>query len=75
VLSETEFLDSSIVRQLFRGDMEMLHKGRRLVIQSDPTSPVEGVLELAGIRAQLLCSDTLHEAVRLAAQCYREEYD
>jgi anti-anti-sigma regulatory factor len=73
VLSETEFIDSRIVQQLFRGDIELLKKGRRLVIQNDPDSTVEHVLELSGVRAQLVCSDTLDEAVQLASQCYDEQ--
>jgi len=73
VLSETEFIDSRIVQQLFRGDIELLKKGRRLVIQNDPDSTVEHVLELSGVRAHLVCSDTLDEAVQLASQCYDEQ--
>jgi anti-anti-sigma factor len=72
VLSETEFIDSGIVRVLFQGDLQMLRNGRRLVIQNDAQAPVERVLQLCGVRTQLLCSDTLDEAIRLATQRYLE---
>ena len=72
VLSATEFIDSQIVRVLFQGDMEMLHNGRRLVIQNDAEATVERVLQLSGVRTQLLCSDTLDEAIRFAEQRYVE---
>jgi hypothetical protein len=52
---------------------EFAHPTRRLVIQNNPESTVDRVLEISGVRAQLLCSDTLDEAVEFAAQCYREE--
>ena len=71
-LTETEFIDSSIVRALFQGDQYLLSQGRRLVLHSEPSSPVESVLEIAGVDRQLLCCDLLGEAVEYAAQCYRE---
>ena len=73
VLSHTTFIDSTIVHALFQGDMQMLHNGRRLVIQNEAETSVERVLQLSGVRSQLLCSDTLSEGVRLATQCYRED--
>ena len=45
-LSQAEFIDSHVVHNLFHGDIEMLHPGRRLVIQNDAGPGVEGVLEL-----------------------------
>ena len=72
VLSDAEFIDSQIVRVLFQGDIEMLHSGRRLVIQNDAEATVDRVLQLSGVRTQLLCSDTLDEAIRFAEQRYVE---
>ena len=45
-LSQAEFIDSHVAHNLFHGDIEMLHRGRRLVIQNDAGPGVEGVLEL-----------------------------
>jgi anti-anti-sigma factor len=73
VLSEADFIDSGIIRELFAGDQLMIAHGRRLVVQSDPASTLENVLAISGVRAQLLCSDTLDEAVRLSGQCYRDQ--
>ena len=72
-LSETKFIDSQIVRELFRGDSYMLTCGRRLVIHDGADSTVDRMLELAGVRTQLLYADTLDDAVDLAAQHYRED--
>ena len=73
VLTEADFVDSRIIRELFAGDQLMIAHGRRLVIQSDPASTLEKVLALSGVRAQLLCSDTVDEAVRLAGRRYRDQ--
>lgn len=72
VLSETDFIDSQVVHELFLGDRQMIREGRRLVIHRDPDSTVENVLQMSGVLARLLCSDTLDEAVLLATQCYQE---
>jgi anti-anti-sigma factor len=73
VLSEASFIDSHVVRALYQGDIEMLHHGRRLVVYAVTDSDVDRLLEIAGIHAQLLCADTLDEAVDFAAQRYDEE--
>ena len=73
VLTEADFVDSGIIRELFAGDQLMIAHGRRLVIQSDPASTLEKVLALSGVRAQFLCSDTVDEAVRLAGRRYRDQ--
>jgi anti-anti-sigma factor len=67
-LAETEFVDSSLVRVLFMGDHEMLQYGRRLVLYIGHNEPVRRVLVLAGMGEQLLCCDSLDEAIEFASQ-------
>ena len=73
LLTNTSFIDSDIVYTLFSGDIEMLNHGRRLVILDDVEAIVERILELYGVHKQLLCADTLPEAIELASQRYRED--
>jgi anti-anti-sigma factor len=68
-LSETEFIDSSILRALFVGDRALLGRGRRLVLHLGRSDSVRRALELANANEQLLCCDSLDEAVAFAAQC------
>jgi anti-anti-sigma factor len=72
-LTETEFVDSSIVRALFIGDGAMLAKGRRLVLHSHGQEIVQRVLDLAGVSEQLLTCVTLEEAIEFASQCYPQD--
>jgi anti-anti-sigma regulatory factor len=69
-LIETQFIDTSLVRELFRGDQEMLRHGRRLVLHVGGNETIRRVLELAQVREQLLCCDSLEEAVAFASQCF-----
>lgn len=66
-LTETQFLDSSILRVLFQGDRKMLRIGRRLVLHGGDER-VRRVFELAHVSDQLLCCDSLDEAIEFAAQ-------
>src|ERR1700720_3500075 len=62
-VTETQFIDSAIVHELFRGDRAMLNVGRRLVLHSDADAIVERVLEIGGVLGELLWTVTLHEAI------------
>jgi anti-anti-sigma factor len=65
-LTAAEFIDSHVIRVLYLADAEMVKRERRLVIESGPGSKVERVVQIAGIRSQLVCANTLEEAVGLA---------
>ena len=67
-LTETDFIDCSILRVLFRGDRQMLRRGRRLVIHTSYCDPIRRILELTGVSDQLLCCDSLEEAIAFASQ-------
>jgi anti-anti-sigma regulatory factor len=66
-LSEAEFLDSSVIRELFRGDGELLGRGRRLVVHTGANDVVRRVCELARVTDRLLCCDSLDEAIAVAS--------
>ena len=68
-LTETQFLDSSILNALFQGDRKMLHNGRRLVLHGGDEF-VRRLFEATGVSDQLLCSDSLEEAIEFASQRY-----
>jgi anti-anti-sigma factor len=70
-LRETELIDTATVRALFLGDGVMLRAGRRLVLHPD-NPRLEDLLERTGVRPQLLCCETLDEAVEFAGQCFEE---
>jgi anti-anti-sigma factor len=67
-LTETEFIDSTILRVLFHGDRQLLRYGRRLVVHGADCDAVRRVVEVAGVNDHLLCSDTLDEAIEFASQ-------
>ena len=67
-VTEAEFIDSSIVHELFRGDSVMLKVGRRLVLHLGADVIVERVLEIGGVLAGLLWTDSLPEAIEFACQ-------
>ena len=67
-LTDTQFLDSSILRVLFKGDREMLQIGRRLVLHMKGNESILRALELACADERLLCCDSLEEAIAFASQ-------
>jgi len=67
-LTDTQFLDSSILRVLFKGDREMLQIGRRLVLHMKGNESILRPLELACADERLLCCDSLEEAIAFASQ-------
>jgi len=66
--TETDSIDSAIVRELFAGDSRMLAIGRRLVLHFDRSMPCDRLLEMVSARDHFVCCDQLDEAVRFAAQ-------
>jgi anti-anti-sigma factor len=66
-LMEAEFIDSSIVQELYRSDKALRKQGRRLVLHVATASIVERLLEISGLRAALPGTGSLDEAFRLAA--------
>jgi anti-anti-sigma factor len=67
-VSETDFVDSSIVHELFRGDRVMLTAGRRLVLHLEARAIVERVLEIGGVLGELVWTVSLPEAVERAGR-------
>jgi len=65
--AETDFIDSSIVRELFAGDRGMLAGGRRLVLHTG-REPVDRVLKLVRAEELLVCCDQLDDAIEFASQ-------
>jgi anti-sigma B factor antagonist len=65
-VSRTDFVDSSIVHELFRGDRVMLAAGRRLVLHLEARAIVERVLEMGGVLGELVWTVSLPEAVERA---------
>jgi len=66
-LADVEFIDSSVVRVLYRGDHALREQGRRLVLHVATPSIVKRLLELSGLSARLPCTNSLDAAVRLAS--------
>ena len=66
-LMEAEFIDSAVVRELFRGDRALRTQGRRLVLHVATASIVQRLLEVSGLSATLPCTASLDEAFRMAA--------
>jgi anti-anti-sigma factor len=68
-LTETEFIDSSIMHALYRGDQSLMKRGRRLILHvGGPTPLVDRALELGGLLDQLIWTVSLDDAVVFAAQ-------
>ena len=66
--SETDFVDSTIIRALLLGDRTMVSRGQRLVVHVDGSMICDRILELAGAHQHLLCCDSLDAAITHAAQ-------
>ena len=66
-LMEAEFIDSAVVRELYRGDRALRERGRRLVLHVATASIVQRLLEVSGLMAAMPCTGSLDEAFRLAA--------
>ena len=62
-LSLTEFIDSSVVRALVRGDRELQQQGRRLTLHVATEAVVRRVLEITELTAELPTTGSLEEAL------------
>jgi len=70
-LSETEFIDSSILHALYRGDRSLMKRGRRLILHvGSSTALVDRALQLGGILDQLIWTVSLDDAVVYAGQSH-----
>ncbi len=67
-LSLTEFIDSSVVHTLVRGDRELQQQGRRLTLHVATEAVVRRVLEITELTTELPTTGSLEEALALAAR-------
>ena len=67
-LFDTTFMDSTVIRTLFRCHEELEQRGRRLVLQIRTDSPLARVLEISTLGDTVPCVPIREEAVRFAAQ-------
>ena len=65
-LTETEFLDSSVVHELFAVHEWLRARNRQLVLHVATASIVRRVLELSGLSAALPCTGSLEQAIEFA---------
>jgi anti-anti-sigma factor len=65
-LSETEFLDCSVLTTLLEVDRLARTRGLRVTLQLKPDSGVARVLDLAGLTTRLLWAESRQEAASLA---------
>jgi anti-anti-sigma factor len=66
-LMETQFIDSTTVNVLFRGDAELRKRGKRLVLHVATESIVRRVLEITRLSGDLPTTGSLEEALAQAA--------
>jgi len=65
-LTETEFIDSSIVHALWNTDGRLRKRNSGLVLHVATASIVRRVLELSGLSTALPCTGSLDEALEFA---------
>ena len=65
-LTETEFLDSSVVHELFAVHERLQQQDRQLVLHVATASIVRRVLELSGLSTVLPCTGSLEQAIEFA---------
>jgi anti-anti-sigma factor len=65
-LTETEFLDSSVVHELYAAHERLRKQNRQLVLHVATASIVRRVLELSGLSTELPCTGSLEQAVEFA---------
>jgi anti-anti-sigma factor len=66
-LSNTDYIDSSIVRTLYNTHQELETRGRRLVLRINTASVVLRMLEISNLTSVLPTTDDPDAAARLAA--------
>jgi anti-anti-sigma factor len=67
-LFETTFVDSTVIRTLFRCHEELEQRGKRLVLLIRTPSPLARVLEISTLSDTVPCVPIREEAVRIAAE-------
>lgn len=72
-VSETEFMDASIVGALAEGDLVLQERGRRLVLQMGTRPLVRRLLEVAGVERLFTCGNGRAGAVEMACPGEREK--
>jgi anti-sigma B factor antagonist len=65
-LSDTEFIDSSVLHALVSSDQHARNNGHRLTLQLNTKAIVKRVLEIGGILDHLPCGATREQAIELA---------
>ncbi len=67
-LTETAFIDSSVVNTLFHADTQLREQGRRLSLHVATASIVRRVLDLTGLCDALPCSASFADALTHSAR-------
>jgi anti-sigma B factor antagonist len=65
-LSDTEFIDSSVLHALVSGDQQAGNNGHRLILQLNTEAIVKRVLEIGGLLDYLPCAPTREQATEIA---------
>ena len=65
-VTETEFIDASVIRVLLVGDRMLRASGQKLVLHLATASIVSRVLDLTDASRKLPCSASLDDALRIA---------
>ncbi len=66
--SDTTFADSTVLRVLFRCHEEVEHRGKQLVFQIQPHSPVARILEIAMLGDSVPCVSDRDDAITRALE-------
>jgi anti-sigma B factor antagonist len=67
-ISQTDFLDSTIIHSLLDADRRLQEDGRRLVLRYGTTSVVRRVVEISGLLNFIPHAERRDEAIRLARE-------
>ena len=65
-LSDTEFIDSSVLHALVSSDQQARNNGHHLTLQLNTEAIVKRVLEIGGLLEHLPCGTTREQAMELA---------
>lgn len=65
-LSQTEFIDSSVLNNLVQASSEARNRGLTITLQIQTGANVHRVLEVTGLLGRLPCAATRDEAITLA---------
>lgn len=67
-VAETEFVDSAVLRVLFDANAELRERGKAMVVHINTASIVKRVFEVVDFRSTAVCTASLDEAIRIAAE-------